>query len=214
MPFSVYLRKIMKRVLILLIAFLLLTSLFSCEQGDNDNVSIADMPEVEATYLEDAVRLPEYKELTVTQKAGEGRGDAIWRVVLEGSEIIEYPDSFLSYYKSQTTSKYKHMAKEAAMTYAELIDALELTEADVENEARGLAKAELVAMAIIAEEGITLTDDEKARLFDKYVEKIAAELGKEISYVKENLANEVYDTMLRDKMIEFLITQNTFITEN
>ena len=203
----------MKKILILFIAVLLL-SLVSCNKEDNDNVDYAEPPEYELTELSDAVDLPEYKELTVTQNTGEGRGDAVWRVVLEGSKIIEYPESFLSYYQSQTTSKYKHMAKEAGLTYAELLEALGLTEEDVKNEAKTLAAAELIAMAIIEKEQITLTDDEIARLFSRYAEKIAEELGKDVSYVKENLADDVYDTMLHDKMIEFLITQNTFITEN
>jgi len=214
MPFSVYLEKLMKRILILIVACLLLTSLFSCNQGDDDNVDIAEMPEVEVTYLEDAVKLPEYKGLTVTQKAGENQGSAIWRTVLEGSEITEYPGSFLSYYRSQTISKYKAIAKQAGLSYSELLSALDLTETNVENEAKELAKAELVAMLIIEKESIELTDDEKTRLFDRYAEKIAEELGKDVEYVKESLSNEVYDTMLRDKMIEFLITQNEFVTED
>ncbi len=204
----------MKKILILLIAVLLLLSLISCNKEDNDNVDYVEPPKYELTELSDAVDLPEYKELTVTQKAGEGRGDAVWRVVLEGSEIIKYPDSFLSYYKSQTLKKYKIMASDADMSYLDLLETLDMTESDVENEATELAKAELVMLALIEKEGIELTEDEKTRLFDRYAEKIAAEIGKDASYVKKNLANEIYDTMLRDKMIEFLITQNTFISEN
>ena len=214
MPFSVYLRKIMKRVLILLIAVIMLLSLFSCEVDDDDNVDIADHPEVEATYLSDAVRLPEYKGLTIAQKSGESRGDAVWRVVLEGSEVVEFPPSFLSYYDSQTVTKYKIIASDANMSYAELLEALGLTEEDVKNEAKSLATSELVTMAVIEKEALSLTDEEIERLFDKYAEKIASEIGKDVSHVKESLVDEVYDTMLRDKMIEFLITQNTFITEN
>ena len=204
----------MKRILILLAACLLLTSLFSCKQDDDGNVNISEMPEVEAAYLENAVKLPEYTGLTVTQNTSESRGEAIWRVVLEGSEVIDFPDSFLSYYESQTLTKYKLLADEADMSYSELLEALGMSEADVYNEARELAKAELVAMVIIEKEKIELTEEEVTRLFDRYAQKIAEELGKEVDYVKKNLANEVCDTMLRDKMIEFLITQNTFITEN
>ena len=213
MPFSVYLRKIMKRFLALFFAILTLLCLVSCRVGDDDNVDYIEAPELEATYLLETVKLPEYKGLTVIRGIGEGRGDAIWELVLEGSEIVEYPDSLLSYFKSQTISKYKTMAKTAGLTYDELLVSLGLDETDVENEAKSLAKAELVIMAIIQKEGIALTDDEKARLFDKYAEKIAAELKKDVSYVKESHKDEIFDTMLRDKTIEFLITQNTF-TEN
>ena len=203
----------MKKILILFIAVLLL-SLVSCNKEDNDNVDYAEPPEYELAELSDAVDLPEYKELTVTQNTGEGRGDAIWRAVLEGSKVTEFPSPFLSYYESQTLTKYKLLADKADMSYTELLEALGLAEEDVKNEAKDLAKAELVAMAIIEKESIRLTDEEIDRLFDRYAQKIAEELGKDVSYVKENLSDEVYDTMLRDKMIEFLITQNTFITEN
>ena len=213
MPFSVYLREIMKRFLALFIAMLTLLCLVSCKDNYSDNVDYIEAPELEATYLSEAVKLPEYKGLTVIKGVNESRGDAIWEIVLEGSEVIEYPESFLSYFRSQTTSKYKTMAKKAGLSYAELLDSLGLDESDVENEARSLAKAELVMMALVQKEDIFLTEGEKSRLFDKYADKIAVELKKEVSYVKENLKDEIFDTMLRDKTIEFLITQNTF-TEN
>ncbi len=201
----------MKRFLISLIAVLMLLSLFSCTNGDDDNVEHIP-PEHETIDLY-AVSLPEYKGLIVIQRAGENRGEAVWRVVLEDSHIAEYPSEFLSYYKSQTLEKYKIMASNAGMNYAELLEALDMTETDVESEACELAKNELVMLALIKKEQIELTEDEKARLFDRYAEKIASEIGRDTSYVKENLADEVYDTMLHDKTIEFLITQNTFVTE-
>ena len=203
----------MKRLLIFLIAAIMLLSLVSCGEEDEDNVNYVEPPE-EVEDLGDLVDLTEYRGLTVAQEAGESRGDAIWRAVLEGSEVTEFPSPFLSYYESQTLTKYKLLADKADMSYTELLEALGLAEEDVKNEAKDLAKAELVAMAIIEKESIRLTDEEIDRLFDRYAQKIAEELGKDVSYVKENLSDEVYDTMLRDKMIEFLITQNTFITEN
>ena len=203
----------MKRFLILLIAAIMLLSLVSCGEEDEDNVNYVEPPE-EVEDLGDLVDLTEYRGLTVAQEAGESRGDAIWRAVLEGSKVTEFPSPFLSYYESQTLTKYKLLADKADMSYTELLEALGLAEEDVKNEAKDLAKAELVAMAIIEKESILLTDEEIDRLFDRYAQKIAEELGKDVSYVKENLSDEVYDTMLRDKMIEFLITQNTFITEN
>ena len=89
-----------------------------------------------------------------------------------------------------------------------------MSEQDVYSEARELAKAELVTMVIIEKEKIELAEEEVTRLFDRYAEKIAEELGKDAEYVKAMLSDEVYDTMLRDKMIEFLITQNEFVTED
>ena len=203
----------MKRLLIFLIATIMLLSFVSCGEEDEDNVNYVEPPE-EVEDLGDLVDLTEYRGLTVAQEAGESRGDAIWRAVLEGSEVAEFPSPFLSYYESQTLTKYKLLADKADMSYTELLEALGLAEEDVKNEAKDLAKAELVAMAIIEKESILLTNEEIDRLFDRYAQKIAEELGKDVSYVKENLSDEVYDTMLRDKMIEFLITQNTFITEN
>ena len=202
----------MKRILIFLVACLLLTSLFSCRQ-DGDTIDVPGMPDRYEAVGSSTVRMGEYKGLTVTQKAGESRGDAVWRTVLEGCEITEYSEALLFYYEEQTVAKYKLMAENADMGYNELLDALGMTKKDVKNEAKELTKSDIVGITIIANEGIELTDEEKARLFERYAEKIAEELGKDVEYVKESLRNEVYDTMLRDKMIEFLITQNEFVTE-
>lgn len=202
----------MKKIIVLIVALLLLTSLFSCGQ-DGDTVDVPGMPDRYEAIGSSTVKMGEYKGLTVTKKAGESRGEAVWRTVLDGCEITEYSEALLSYYEEQTVAKYKLMAEDADMSYNKLLDALGMTKKDVKNEAKELTKSDIVGILIISEEGIELTDDEKARLFDRYAEKIAEELGKDAEYVKKNLRNEVYDTMLRDKMIEFLITQNEFVTE-
>ena len=59
-------------------------------------------------------------------------------------------------------------------------------------------------------ENISLTDDDKQAHFDKYVAKYVSDYGYTEEYVRENLAEKVYDSMLYDKVCEFLIANNKF----
>ena len=48
---------------------------------------------------------------------------------------------------------------------------------------------------------------------DKYVEKYVTNYGYSEDYVRKNLIEEIYKSMIYDKMIEYLVLKNTFITE-
>ena len=58
--------------------------------------------------------------------------------------------------------------------------------------------------------GIALTDEEKDKYFDKYAEKYAEDWGYNLTYVENELADEVYASMLYDKTTEYLLKNNTF----
>jgi replication-associated recombination protein RarA len=51
---------------------------------------------------------------------------------------------------------------------------------------------------------------EKSKFFDKYVSKYAEEYKYSEEYVREELSDLVYDLMLNDKTVEFLIVNNSF----
>ena len=64
---------------------------------------------------------------------------------------------------------------------------------------------------ILAKEGITLTEDEKNTFFDRYVKKYAESYKYSEEYVRAELTELVYDSMLYDKTVEFLIIHNSFV---
>ena len=77
-------------------------------------------------------------------------------------------------------------------------------------DAKSLVKKDLIFELIRKKEGITLTDEEKNAFFDKYVKKYAESYKYSEEYVRAELSELVYDSMLYDKTVEFLIIHNSF----
>ncbi|MBQ7383301.1 MAG: hypothetical protein IJV72_00730, partial [Clostridia bacterium] len=83
-------------------------------------------------------------------------------------------------------------------------------EEDMIAEARELTRDDLVFAAVVKAENISLSDADKQNNFDKYVEKFVNSYGYGEEYVRENMSEQIYETMLFDKMLEKLITLNKF----
>lgn len=160
------------------------------------------------------IELGQYRNLTLTSKGTDNasRGSAVWNAVVESSRVIEYPEQQLMYYYSQSRARYRFYADKNNVTYEKLLEDLGITDEDIMNEAKALTKEDLVRHAILKTEGIELTEEEKDRLFGRYVDKFVTDYGYKEEYVRENLTDEIYDTMLEDKMLEALISWNTFET--
>lgn len=160
------------------------------------------------------IELGQYRNLTLTSKGTDNasRGSAVWNAVVESSRVIEYPEQQLMYYYSQGRARYRFYADKNNVTYEKLLEDLGITDEDIMNEAKALTKEDLVRHAILKTEGIELTEEEKDRLFGRYVDKFVTDYGYKEEYVRENLTDEIYDTMLEDKMLEALISWNTFET--
>ena len=89
--------------------------------------------------------------------------------------------------------------------------AAEVLTLQIVREGKALVANDLCVLAVQADAGIVLTEDEKTRLLDKYAEKYASNFGYDREYVKKNLADLVYESMLYDKTTEYLILHNTFV---
>ena len=59
--------------------------------------------------------------------------------------------------------------------------------------------------------GIEVTEKDKERLFDRYVEKFVADYGYDRAYVENEMRELIFDTMLYDKTMEYLTLNNTVI---
>ncbi len=158
-----------------------------------------------------AVKLGEYKGLTVTMLDGESEAQAIWRVIGESSEILEYPEEQVDYYLSQSRTRVEYYSSVHKVSYEDALRAFGYTEDSMLQEAKALIESDLLGIAIRKSAGIVLTDDEKDRLFDKYAKKYAYDWGYNLEYVKDSLKEEVYDLMLYDKTSEYLVKNNTFV---
>lgn len=201
----------------LLLAFLLTVTVFfvGCDKnGDSKKDSEKLTP---PTYSEDNiesfVKLGEYKNMTINVREVTSPVDvALWDKIVANAEVLVYPEDALVYYKSQIERSYSFLAENGDMSYDELLSSLGVTEEDILVEAKEYIKSDLVKIALVKAESLHLSDDEKKRLFDKYSDKFVTTYGYTHEYIRENLEDEIYDTMQYDKMMEFLMLNNTIIT--
>ena len=193
------------------------TALLSCKETegkdtDTELESYAGMPEYDLEGLGGYVKPFKYTGLTVYAKVGETRQEALWEEIVAGMEIIAYPSEQVEYYAAQERAKYRYYAKRDGIEYEALLEALGVTEETMYEAARGLVKDDLALQYIIKDANITLSDAELSEHTDKYAERLSEIYGYEAEYIKANMTEQIYDTMLSDKTMEFLLRSNTVYT--
>ena len=214
-------RRKMKRIIrgmALVLALLSLSCVFvSCKDTDTNvdtdtEVELGKMPEYDEGAMYSYVTPFEYKGLTVYAEFGESRQEALWSQILDSVQVVAYPEAQVEYYFAQERAKYRYYANRDGIDYEELISALGVSEESMRERARALVKEDLALMFIIKDAGIVLTDEEKALHTDKYAEKLAEIYGYDKEYIKTNMSEQMYDQMLSDKTMEFLLGNNTVYT--
>lgn len=152
-----------------------------------------------------------YKELDVAlKKADDSKEEALWEAIIATARIESYPEEKVDYFFRQTKDAYMYLVNGNEEDYLLLLKNRGTDENKMREEARSLVKKDLIYYYIVEAEGITVTDKEKAELFEKYVEKYVSAYGYNREYVKENMTEMIYDSMLYDKTMEFLIKENNF----
>ena len=196
----------LKRILnLIIVASLLLLALSSC--SGKSTVKISEMSPEE---LEECVSLCKYKDLEL--KLGDKtKEEALISYINANSSVKRYPEGTVDYYFEQLKVQYRYYAEEADMRYEAMLDALGEDNVTMKAQARKMVKSDLTLELIRKKEGIALTDEEKTAFFDKYVEKYAESYKYSEEYVREELSSLVYDSMLYDKTVEFLIVHNSFV---
>jgi len=169
--------------------------------------------------LSEYVKLCDYKgqafDISDTDGSRKAMEEAVKEHIFEKSEIKKYPDEPIEYYAEQEKSLYKYLAKGDAEQYEALVEEAGMSEEKFIALAKKYVAEDMIFYAITEAEGISVSDTEKAELFDKYAAEYA-ELydGKySVEYVKENMSELIYDSMLYDKTMEFLIESNEFVSE-
>ena len=197
---------IFKRVLSLVIIVLLFAVSFSsCKKQENIKISEMTLEE-----LEEHVSIGEYKNVEIL--CGElSKQEALLLYIDKNSTVKRYPKSKVAYYVEQLQKQYRYYAEQAGMKYEAMLDELGEDNVTMNAEAKRLVKNDLVFELIRKKEGIKLTDEEKAQFFDRYVKKYAESYKYSEEYVRTELSELVYDSMLYDKTVEFLIIHNSFL---
>ena len=187
-----------KRTCQILLAILtLVLCLGSCSPKEEEETAEREAYDVER--LEEYISLDAYEGLTVTADTSDAtKGEVIWQAIVARAESLDYPQAQVDYYAAQERAKYRYLEEE-------------VSEDVLLAEAKRLVKEDLVYQYILKDTGMELTEEEKETLFDRYVEKYVGTYGYSEEYVKENMRELVYDSMLYDKTMEYLILNNTVI---
>lgn len=180
------------------------TVFFACNKAPAVRVSEMTLDE-----LRDCVTLGEYKNIELTLD-GRSKESAIISHIMANSCVKKYPVGTVEYYLIQLKKQYRYYAEQAGMRYEAMLDELGEDNFTMRAEATRLVKQDMILEFIRKQEGITLTDSEKSTYFDRYVLRYAEKYGYDEGYVRNELSDLVYDSMLYDKTIEFLIINNTF----
>ncbi len=152
-----------------------------------------------------------YKGLKVTlADENVSKEQALWDSIYATVEISSYPEDKVKYYFDQTKKAYMHIVGDDEEDYQLLLKNRGTDEDKMMQEAREMVKQDLVYRYIVSVENIELTDEEKNVLFDKYVDKYVIEFNKSREYIVAKMADYVYESMLYDKTMEFLIASNEF----
>lgn len=203
-------KSILKRILAAALVLLALLSLFSCNKEEKpESVEPLDIALMSEGELEGYITLGEYKGMTLTL-GNASKGEAVWAAVRKNATLKAYPEQQVEYYISQIEAQYAYYAEKAGVSYEEMLREVGATEQSIRTEAEQMTLGDLVYHALLRAEGIALSEEEKSRLFDRYVDKYVEDYGYSRDYVLENMADEIYSSMLYDKATEFLITNNQF----
>ena len=203
-------KKVIRRALVTSLALIMLISMFSCKKnGENESVEPVDFAAMSDDELKSYAELGEYKLMTLKQGSS-SKGEAVWAAVKENATVRSYPEQQVSYYVSQIKAQYAYYAEEAGISYKEMLREVGATDESIRAEAESMAIDDVIYELVRRDADITLRSDEKSKFFEKYVEKFVADYGYSREYVKENMQDEIYESMLYDKTTEFLITNNQF----
>lgn len=193
------------KIICVISALLFALTLFaSC--GKSEPVAVSDLSLEE---LEKCVTVAKYKDVTF-EKSDKDKQTVIKEYLKSNSKTKELPKGAVEYYLEQLKEQYKYHADEAGMKYDDLLDELGITKEDLKKEAEELVFEDIIFATIQKKENITVTDSDKEKLFDRYVTKYAEIHKYSEEYVRKNLTEKVYQTMLYDKTMEYLIINNSF----
>ena len=202
---------VLKRLAAFFLATFCIFCFASCAYtgGGSKSPEKTDILALDLETLEEYIEIGKYKgiEIALGERA---RGEAVWDAVIKGSNVKSYPEKQVYYYMDQLRGQYRYYAEQAGLSYEQTLEKLGIDEGDILREAKELTQGDIIYAIVVKKENISLSDGEKQTLFPKYVDKYVSEYGYTKEYVEQNMADEIYGSMLYDKTTEFLIVNNTF----
>ena len=135
----------------------------------------------------------------------------MWEMVLENTETISLPEGQVMYYYTSERSYYEMYAEQYGMTYEDfMVQMVGASDEMLMEYIESIVKDELVFYSIVKAEGITVSDTDYAEGLARY----AAQEGISEAEFEEMYAKEaISESILWEKLIEYLASQNTFVEE-
>ncbi len=204
-----------QRITGIAMALLAVTVLFACTSCAPSEEPAADAVEwvpYDEERLSEYLVFPVYRELTVELPQGASKSETILQAILASAQMLSYPEEQVVYYQAQLRAEYGYLAKREDKELDEFLSLLGKNEDTLKEEAKEKVKADLVYLYIVRDAGVVLTEQEKTDLFDRYVEKYVKDFGYDPAYVRAEMTELIYESMLYDKTMEYLILHNHFTT--
>lgn len=114
-----------------------------------------------------------YKQITQTKKesAQEEEQTRVWEKVMDNTEVKQYPQDRLKEVKQDLVELYEGYAEQNQMTYDEYMDAIGLTDEDLDEAAEASLKQELVADLLAETFALKPSDVEVEQKAQEYAEQ-------------------------------------------
>lgn len=205
-------KKFIFKIIAGLLALIFIFALASCKnnsEGNKEKAERIDFSSLSDEELAKCATLGEYKGMKISLD-GLTKGEAVWKAVRAGATLGEIPQQQIDYYLAQEKARYSHYADKAGLSYDEMLAELGVTQSDIMKAAVEMTTDDIIFELVRRDAKIELMEDEKHMFFDRYVKKYVDDFGYTEEYVKNNMADIVYSSMLYDKTTEYLITNNTF----
>lgn len=121
----------------------------------------------------------------------------LYVTIMNGSEVIEYPEQQVNYHKQEALAYYKNAAAYYGIDWETLLAYSGITEESLIETAKEYTKDDLVFAAIVKAEGLFFTEEEYAAEINKYAEEygITAEEFEEyytLNYGEDYLMTEMH----------------------
>lgn len=169
------------------------------------------------TVSEESETVEEYREEvrknleeTAQENYDSELNSAVWEAVLEKAEVKGYPDGEVDRIYNTYLEQYQEMASYYNMEYDEFIQLYtEMTVDEFEEEAKEAAKDNIkqsqVGEVIAEKEGLTLTDEE----YEKEFEKLAEDYGYEdVDDLKEVAGEETLKQLVLQPIVQEWLAEN------
>ena len=139
---------------------------------------------------------------TKAESAKESLETRVWEKVIDNTTVEKWPEDRVEEVKQSWIEQYENYASEYGMEYDEYMEAIGLTEDDVEEAARANVKQELIAELIAEKHALRPTEEELQTALEEYAEEY---MFTNVDLLLEAIPEEEMELLiLQDRVKEWL----------